>query len=78
MDPISPGGLQPLEAQPDHRGPAEHTAQVQGLHTLGCTEGHAGQDVLWGQDCVRQAVLDCLDPWLRARNSDPALCLPSS
>lgn len=44
---LSPGGLQPLEAQSDHRRPAEHAAQVQGLHAFGHVERHAGQDILW-------------------------------
>lgn len=36
---FSPGRLKPLEAQSNHGGPAEHAAQVQGLHTLGHAEG---------------------------------------
>lgn len=43
---LSPGGLQPFEAQSDHGRPAEHAAQVQGLHAFGHIERHAGQNIL--------------------------------
>ena len=42
----SPRGLQPFEAQSDHRCPTEHSAQVQGLHAFGHIERHTGQNVL--------------------------------
>lgn len=42
----SPRGLQPFEAQSDHRCPTEHAAQVQGLHAFGHIERHTGQNVL--------------------------------
>lgn len=44
---LSPGGLQPFEAQSDHGCPAEHATQVQGLHAFGHIERHAGQNILW-------------------------------
>lgn len=36
---FSPGRLKPLKAKSNHGGPAEHAAQVQGLHALGHAKG---------------------------------------
>lgn len=66
----SPGGLQSFEAQPDHGCPAEHAAQVQGLHALGYVKRHAGQNILReGSEGCQAAVPGCSPPGTQGQDA---------